>query len=108
MDTMDTVDNAVQKEGIGIKETTEVLVGINELALALCKVFADGFQASDFAEIMQVLTANEEVKEKMLEAVKGVTAIGGEIKDIDLQEGLQLAGVQLSYIPKIVSAFTKK
>lgn len=94
-------------EKVGIKEMKELLIAVNEVSVLLVKMFKDGVQLADAAALMAAIAASEELKEKLLAAYVGVGQIPAEMKDVDLQEGLELAGVQLSYIPKIVEALKK-
>jgi hypothetical protein len=94
-------------EKLGIKETREALAGVNEFAVALCHIFGDGFQWSDVGEIFEKIMNDEVLKNALVEAVKGIQSVPAEIKDIDLQEGLDLAAMQLAYVPRYVKAFQK-
>lgn len=92
----------------GVKETKELLVGVNELALILVARLKDGFQASeDIAAIIAKLQADEDFKAKMKAAYDGVAAIPDEVKDLDLAEGIELALAQAAYVPKILEAAKK-
>lgn len=94
-------------EKLGVKEVKELLVAVNEVSVLLVKQFKDGAQLADAAALMAAIAGNDELKEKLFAAYMGVGQVPAEIKDVDLQEGLELAGVQLSYIPKIVEAMKK-
>lgn len=94
-------------EKMGVSETKEVMVAINELALALFKHFKDGVQVSDFAEIFAQITTDEKFKTIMLEAYVGFNKIPSEMKDIDVSEIVELSSLQLSYIPKVLDALKK-
>lgn len=92
----------------GVKESKELLIGVNELSLVLMKHLKDGFQAGkDAAAILGELVANEEVKNKLVEAVQGVDKVPAEIKDLSLEEGVELGMVQVGYVSKIVDALKK-
>lgn len=91
----------------GILETKEAIVGINELSIELVKVFKDGFQSTDVLELVAVLQSNQGLKDALQKAISGASKIPSEIKDINLSEGLELAVVQLSYLPKLQEAFKK-
>lgn len=85
----------------GIKESKEMLVGMNELNLLLIHGFKDGVQFSDFPSFYQSITSRPEIQEKMKAAYDGYAKIPAEIKDIDAGEGMELAAVQVAYVPKI-------
>ena len=90
-----------------VKETKEMLVGVNELSVYLICKFMDGVQFSDFSEMYAKLIADPEFKKIMLDAYEGVEAIPAEMKDIDVGEVIELTSLQLSYIPKIINAIKK-
>lgn len=94
-------------EKLGIKETKEALVGVNELSLKLCEVFKDGAQISDVAELWDKLKNDPEASSKLMAAYQGASQIPAEIKDLDLGEGAELAVVQISYVPKFIEALKK-
>ena len=84
----------------GVKETKEVLVAANEVALALVVASKDGLDLSDGL----ALVGNAKVKEALMVAADSISKVPAEVKDLDLGEGLELAQVQLAYVPKYVEA----
>jgi hypothetical protein len=88
----------------GIKELKELLVAVNEVSLVLVKLLKDGIQLSDGMELVGKLVGDEEFKSKLAAAVEGITKLPAEIKDLDLQEGLELATVEIAFIPALVAA----
>lgn len=88
----------------GIKETSEMLVGVNEVTLVFVKHLKDGVQLGDFAAFWSEFQNNAEFKAKVQAAYEGASAVPSEAGDLDLSEGMQLAGIQLSYLPRIVEA----
>ena len=91
----------------GTKETGEMLVGMNEVALFLISVFKDGAQFSDFGVIWDKLTKDDKFKEVIEKAYSGYEKIPGEIQDLDLSESMDLAVLQLGYIPKFAELLKK-
>lgn len=92
----------------GIKETKEVLIGVNELSIFLITLLKDGFQLQqDIAAIIAKLSTDDSFKQKLSEAYAGITSVGNEIKDITVAEGAELAIIQASYLPKIIEALKK-
>lgn len=91
----------------GIEESKELLVGVNEVALCLVTRLKDGLQLNDLTAIMQKLLTDEEFKEKLQKAYEDVGDVKDEIKDLSLGEGLELAKLQLEYIPKYMEAASK-
>ena len=91
-----------------IKETKELLIGINELSLLLTKHLKDGLQiGKDVSAIFAELISNEELKGKLEAAYQGVSAVQGEVKDLSLSEGLELVTVQFGYIDNFVSVLNE-
>ena len=88
---------------MGVKETKDVMVAVNELALLILSHFKDGIQASDFAEIFAKLTSDDDFKNKdnILQSVPGVgpqtsamlIANLPELGTLNKQEIAALAGV---------------
>ena len=92
---------------VGIKETKEALIGMNEFTLLLFKHLADGFDLTDPMKVWNELKSNPVLMIKFKDAIEGYSKIPSEIADLDLSEGLELGNVQLSYVPKFVDAWKK-
>ena len=93
---------------VGIKETKELVIGANELAVLLVERLKDGFQVGeDVSAVIAKLSGDADFKAKMEAAYQGVGQVGAEAKDLDLAEGLELIMVQATYVPKIVAAAKK-
>lgn len=84
----------------GIKETQELLDGVNELALIVIKHLKDGAQVEDVIKIAGELVASE----KMKAALEGFDAVKDEVKDIDVKEAMELVVLQAQCVPKILEA----
>ena len=91
---------------LGIKETKEAFVGVNELALFLISRLKDGIGMDDAVAAFQKLSTDEDFRNKLLEAVKGIEQVPAEIKDINMQEGMELATLALAYIPRYGEALS--
>jgi 3-deoxy-D-arabino-heptulosonate 7-phosphate (DAHP) synthase len=87
-----------------IKEMKEMIVGVMEMGLMMAELFKDGVQASDFMEMFMRLKDDP----RYLEAFKGMKEVPAEAKDLDLQEGMELAMMMMMYVPKYVEAMKKK
>jgi tellurite resistance protein len=88
----------------GIKETKEVIEGVVELSVVITEALRDGFQAgSDLPAILTALTVNP----KMQAAYDNVKEVGAEIKDISVEEGVELGVIALMAVPKILAALKK-
>jgi len=90
-------------EQVGIKETKELLVGVLQVAQLLIERFKDGFQMEDLPVILSKLGFDP----KFQEAMKGLNQLPKEVKDIDLNEGVELMMVLLVELPKILGAAKK-
>lgn len=91
-----------------IKETKELLVGVNEMSILIISVLKDGFQAGeDIAKIVEKLTTDAAFREKMMASYEGIQNMPDEVKDISLAEGVELGMIQLSYVPKLLEALKK-
>jgi len=97
-----------QMEEIGIKDTKEALIGVNELTVFFADRFSDGVQLADFEAFWGKLLTDPEFKSKIQNAYEGYAQIPAEAKDISLSEALELVKVQIGYVPKLVEVFTKK
>lgn len=88
----------------GTKETTEALVGLNEVALVLVQQFKDGVQLTDFTAFYGKLMTDETFKAKVQAAYEGYNKIPDEVTDLDTVEAVGLMVTQLGYVPKFVAA----
>ncbi len=91
-----------------IKESKELLIGVNELSVFLVGILKDGVQAKeDISAIIEKLATDGEFKEKLQDAYTGVGAVKAELGDLSVVEGVELAMVQAAYVPKILEAMKK-
>jgi hypothetical protein len=92
----------------GINETKELLVAVDELALFLISVLKDGFKASeDIPAIIAKLSKDEEFVAVMKKAVEGIANVPAEIKDLQIEEVVELVQLELAYVPKFLNAIKK-
>lgn len=87
-----------------IKETKEVISASLDLTAIFIKVLKDGVQITDAMQLFSLIMADENLKAEVVAAAQGVSKIPSEVKDLDLQEGLDLAALVLGKIPAIVAA----
>ncbi len=92
----------------GIKELREAVIGINETAIFMAERLRDGVGFDDATAIWDKITNDEEFKKIFIAAYDGWRKIPDEIEDLDLAEGMELASLQLSYLPRYFAAFKKK
>lgn len=101
-------EDKMSEQQLGIKETKEVLVGLNEVSIAIAKRFKDGIQVAQDAEgLYEDLVKDAQVKAVILAAYENAKAVPAELKDLSVMEGVELGMVQAQYIPKIVEALKK-
>ena len=86
-----------------IKETRELLVGINELSIVLIKQLKDGVQFNDVVELWTKIQADADFRTKLTLAIENVKAVPTEFKESTLQDKLDLIQTELNYIPLIVA-----
>lgn len=97
----------MENEKVGINETKEALVAVNEIALHIVKLLKDGFQASDVVAFFDVLKNDPEFSAKLLAGFNGIGKVPAEIKDIDINEGMDLLMCQVGFVPKFLEALKK-
>lgn len=93
---------------VGITESIEAIRALNVVSLLLLKRFRDGVDVDDFVAIWDKLKNDEEFKSVLEAGFDKYSEIPGEVKDIDLGEGLELLNVQIEYLPAILEAFKKE
>lgn len=91
-----------------MKETKEVLVSLNELALIVAKHAKDGLQISDVNAVVSDCIASNEFKKAMSAAVENIAQVPTEIKNRTIGDIIEIILVEADYISKIISIFTKK
>jgi hypothetical protein len=90
-----------------IKETKEALIAINELGVKIASLAKDGLQVADGLALVALLSADSDLQSKLLAAFQGVQAVPAELKELDINEGVELVVLQASYVPKILEALKK-
>jgi hypothetical protein len=95
---------AEQVVSVGIKEAKEAIIGVNELAIFIASRLKDGVGVDDVMAVWEKLKDDEEFKTKIVAAYEGISLVPEEIKDMSLQEGLELAVIQVSYVPQLLAA----
>ncbi len=96
-----------EKSKHGIKETKEMIIGVNEVGLVLMNAFKDGVQFSDFPSFWSHYKSDPDFQGAIKAAWDKHQQIPSEIKDIDIGEGLELTAIQLEYVPKLMNALKK-
>lgn len=102
-------ETAVTEEApvVGIKETREAVKGAGALLIFIMTRLKDGVGVDDAMAIFAKFQTDEEFKKVLAEAYEGADKISGEVKDIDLMEGLTLGKDVMDLIPQILVALKK-
>lgn len=87
-----------------VKEVKEVLVAVGDLAALLVEVLKDGVQMSDALKVADALMKKPELIAELKAAVAGIEEVPAELKDISLDEGVELAKVAAEVVKKVVAA----
>lgn len=85
---------------VGIKESKELLAGIELLAVSGLEIAKDGLGADDLAKAIELIKKVDVI----LAAVKGIDGIDEEIKDLDQAELIELGTLCFALVKKIVAA----
>lgn len=88
---------------VGIKETKEALIAVNEIALHVARRFKDGVQGSDFIGFYNDFVNDADLKAKLQAGWDAHQSIPNEVVNIDLAEAIELATVEITYVPKIIA-----
>lgn len=97
-------ESEMESEKLGIKETKEVLDGLNTVAEEIISVAKDGIQVKDAAQIVEDLITKPEFKAKLVAAVDNIKGVPAEIKDLDLVEGVELVKFEYDGVERIIKA----
>ncbi len=82
----------------GVKELSELVKAMLLVVELGVEQFADGFQAEDLPVLFSKLALDPRVQK----GFKGLSALKGEVGDLDLQESIQLSMVILQKVPDIM------
>lgn len=92
----------------GVKETKELLTGLFTVTKVLAVELKNGFQISDLIASFNAIQ-NDPVKKAALEAaLKNITEVPAEVKDVNLAEGIELAMHVITEVPSLIEAFKKE
>ena len=64
-------------------------------------------EPADLALVFDLFAKDEEMKKKIAAAYDGISKIGGEVKDIDIHEGIELTIAIVKFLPKFLDIFKK-
>lgn len=92
---------------MGVQETKEVMIAVNELGLTLLNLFADGVQFADAMALWKKIGEDETFKAQLKAAYEGWSNVSGEISHIDVAGMLSLVATQMEYIPRLLEAIGK-
>jgi len=91
-------------EKVGVKETRELLQGINEVGVFLTRRLKDGAQLEDAVAFYEALVTDVEFKAKVVAAYENAKAIPEEISDLSVAEVAELVVAQAIYVPQYIAA----
>lgn len=97
----------MEKE-VGIKETKELVIAINQVGLKVLELAQDGLDLKDAADLAVEIANNKELKDALALAVEDFQKIPEEFKDLSFKEAIDLASVQVQFIPEILKAIEGK
>ena len=95
-------------EKLGIKETKEAVDGVMQMAMVLVLVLKDGAQLGDIASVIEKISTDEIMRQKMQAAMDGITKVPAEMGDCSALEGLELACQMGAYAPQLLAILQKK
>ena len=78
-----------KENNMDVKETKELIAGLLIL-VKLIEPLKDGVQLADLAKVIEIMNKNPEIMEKVKLAIDGIALVPQELKDLDLQEGIDL------------------
>lgn len=85
---------------MNIKESLELLVAVEIVAVSGIEIAKDGIDFSDLSKVIELVKKSEVITA----GVKGLDLIDDEIKDLDQAELMQLGLATFSMIKKIIVA----
>lgn len=103
----EAVEETQEVVAVGIKETQEALKGAGVLLVFILERLKDGAGVDDAMAVFAKFQTDEEFKKVLAEAYEGADKIKGEVKDVDLLEGLTLSKDVIDLIPQIIKALKK-
>lgn len=92
---------------MGIQETKELIAAVEAIALLIVERMKDGVALDDVTAIIGKLVSDEEFKAKMSVAFEGMKNVPAEMGDLKLEEIMELAGLGIAFVPKVVEAAKK-
>lgn len=93
-----------EKIEVGVEELKELLDLLLKLGEVLAEHLSDGVDASDALKILVELLSAPEFKE----GLEGLGKLGGEIKDLSVEEGVGLALHLAMGVPRILDKLKKE
>ena len=86
----------------GTKETKEILAAGFALSKVLIEVLKDGYQGSDIPTLISKILLDRAFTDKVLLAYEDAGLVMDEVKDLDMDEGFELAEYTLAETKEIV------
>lgn len=85
-------------EKVGIKETKEAILAITILGAFVAERAKDGFKLDDLTALVSKFVLDADFKAKLEAGVNGLDKVGGELKDLDIAEIVEL----LTIVPELL------
>jgi hypothetical protein len=89
-----------EKKQLGIKESLEMIAGIELASVSVIEIGKDGLGADDIPKGLELIQKSN----VLIEAVKGFDMIDDEMKELDQAELIQLGAASYEMIKKIIKA----
>jgi hypothetical protein len=91
---------------VGITETKEAMIAVDEIALFIAKRLKDGVGFDDVVALFEEVTTDEEFKAVLKKGYDGIKNVPAEIKAIDVAEVTELIVTEAAYVPKFIAAIS--
>lgn len=92
-----------ESKQLGIKESLELIAGIELAAVSGIEIAKDGLGMDDIPKALELIKHSD----VLIEAVKGIDQIDDEAKDLDDAELIQLGSKAYAMVKKIAAAAKK-
>jgi len=90
-----------------IENTKQALEAIFALLFVMIPKFHDGVQLQDFVELAAKISADEELKAKLLAAYNDIELVPKEVSDLQISEIVELVSLVVQKVPALLEALRK-
>jgi hypothetical protein len=92
---------------IGFQHTAVALRASLGLLTIMVGAFKDGVQAQDFAQVVEAMSKNDELKKALLDAYNNVDKVKSEVKDLSAMEIIELLPIISPELVRVWQALSK-